>query len=329
MTDSAHSWEPASELPSYDELPAAASGGRSAWGLFPPSDSVGLMRFVTPEVTLRASSLIRSGQVFALDLPLGFYDPPLFERPPLRVETRVGRNALGLDENYQDFNPQAGSQWDALSHVAYDTDTFFAGATLDDVLTRGRAGISHWAERGLATRGVLLDLARGASAAGRPFDPGSPYAFTVDDLEAARLAAGIEFRLGDVIVVRTGFTDWYRGLDPDERSVIADRTRLTAAGVEHTEAMARYLWNSHGVGIASDSPSVEVWPMDHSAEAHPFGVLHRMLLGQFGMAIGELWNLDPLAEWCAANGQYEFFLSSAPLHTVGGVGSPASALAIV
>jgi hypothetical protein len=53
-----------------------------------------------------------------------------------------------------------------------------------------------------------------------------------------------------------------------------------------------------------------------------------MLLGQFGMAIGELWWLDELAEDCAADGIHEFLLTSAPLNTRGGYGSTANALAI-
>jgi kynurenine formamidase len=58
-------------------------------------------------------------------------------------------------------------------------------------------------------------------------------------------------------------------------------------------------------------------------------MLHRFLLGQFGMGIGELWALDTLAARCAELGRHEFFLTSAPLQTVAGVGSPANALAIL
>ena len=67
--------------------------------------------------------------------------------------------------------------------------------------------------------------------------------------------------------------------------------------------------------------------MDHSADAFPFGCLHQVLLGQFGMAIGELWSLEALAEDCARDGVHEFLLTSAPLHA-NSFGSPANALAI-
>ena len=56
--------------------------------------------------------------------------------------------------------------------------------------------------------------------------------------------------------------------------------------------------------------------------------LHQVLIGMFGMALGELWFLDDLAETSAADGVYEFLVVSAPLHQLGGIGSPANALSI-
>lgn len=95
-----------------------------------------------------------------------------------------------------------------------------------------------------------------------------------------------------------------------------------APGVEHTEGMARYLWESGAMAVASDTFAVEVWPPDFSPRTSPFGFLHRVLIGQFGMALGELWWLDDLAADCAEDGGYEFLLTSAPLNSRGGIGSP-------
>jgi kynurenine formamidase len=287
-----------------------------------------LLNLVTEEVTREAARLVRTGRVFPLDLPLEFLSPPLFGRSPLDVETVQLRGGRGLDEVLSGYNTQASSQWDSLAHVAYLDDTFYNGATLDDVLTRGRNSMHHWAARGVATRGVLLDLKREARDRGADYDPGSSHAFTVDDLESARAAAGIEYRPGDVLILRTGFIEWYGRLDADARRSISTKEALRACGIEHTEEMARYLWNTHVMAVASDAPAVEVWPMDHSLENFPFGMLHQVLLAQFGMALGELWNVDPLAEWCAENGRHEFFLTSAPLNRRGGVASPANALAL-
>lgn len=315
-------------LPAYDDLPSARGGGRSAWGLFGKDDNVGLFNLVSDEVTREAAALVRRGRVFSLNAPNSFLDPPLFGRPRLSVEQELVREGRALNEVYNDFNPQSSSQWDALAHVAFDEDSFYNGATLSQALAGTRNTIDAWASRGIATRGVLLDLARDADARGRPFDPGSSHAFSVEDLESARSAGGVSFRPGDVIVLRTGFMAWYQTLRAEDRERISSREELTACGIEHTEAMARYLWDSHAAAVACDCPALEVWPMDHREESFPFGCLHQVLLGQFGMAIGELFWLEELADDCAADGVHEFLLTSAPLNTVGGFGSTANALAV-
>ena len=65
-----------------------------------------------------------------------------------------------------------------------------------------------------------------------------------------------------------------------------------------------------------------------SAAAAPFGFLHRVLIGQFGMALAELLWLKDLAENCAKDNVCEMMFVSAPLHIVGGIGSPANSIAI-
>jgi kynurenine formamidase len=316
------------DLPSYDELPPAAEGGRSGWGIFGEADSIGLMNLQTVDVVRQAAELVKDGKVFPLDVALNFFDPPLFERAVLRIETKVMREGRSLDEVYQDFNPQSASQWDSLAHVGYGIDQFYNGATLDDVLSGGRNTIDHWGRKGIVGRGVLLDLQGTADEQGRPYSPGSSHAFSVEDLEEARKAAGVTFRPGDVIVLRTGFPAWYKSLPQSEKDKLAQRANMTACGIEHTEDMVRYLWDSHASAVASDCPSLEVWPMDYSDEGAPFGTLHRHLIGQLGLAIGELWWLDDLAESCKEDGRYEFMIASAPFNSPGGVGSTANALAI-
>jgi kynurenine formamidase len=89
--------------------------------------------------------------------------------------------------------------------------------------------------------------------------------------------------------------------------------------------MCRYLWDSHVAAVASDTFAVEAVPADRQ---RPLGFLHRILIGQFGMALGELWWTEDLAADCAADGVYEMFFTSAPLNSPGGIGSPPNALAI-
>lgn len=231
-----------------------------------------------------------------------------------------------MDDVYDNFFPQSSSQWDALAHVAYAPDEFYNGLTSDQMIAEGRNGIDHWARRGIAGRGVMLDVYKTLTEAGRPYEPGSSHPITVDDLEMTRKAAGIEFRSGDIVLLNTGFLKWYEGLDAAGRQEIAVPGGLHAPGLEHTEAMLEYVWNSHASAFAADCPALEVCPPNF--DEAPFGLLHRFLIAQFGLALGELWWLQDLADECARDGIYEFLVTSAPLNMPGGIGSPANALAI-
>ena len=65
------------ELPDYADLPPAPRGGRSAWGLFGAGDNLGLVNLMTPERVAAAARLVRRGQIFCLDMPLGSISPAL------------------------------------------------------------------------------------------------------------------------------------------------------------------------------------------------------------------------------------------------------------
>ncbi len=315
------------ELPSYADLPPAPHGGRSAWGLFGPDDNLGLVNLMTPERIAAAARLVRRGQLFCLDLPLGSISPALaaFRGTP-RHHVLHPPGTAGFDDVYDNFYPQAGSQWDSLAHVGYEPDQMYNGATEQEILAGTRNTIERWARHGMAGRAVLLDAERALRDADRPYNPGVNVEFDVEDLELARRQAGVEFAPGDTILLHTGFAAWY--LEQPSQVKARLHGNVAAPGVAHTEAMCEYLWNSHAAAIASDTFAVEAFPADRSAQTHPFGFLHNMLIGQLGMALGELWWLADLADDCAADGVYEMFLVSAPMNAPGGIGSPANAVAI-
>ena len=313
------------ELPSYDELPDAPKGGRSGWHVFGADDQVGLMNLQTPDRVAAAAAEIRRGAVFALSAEVRMFDPPLYGRvmPKHRLITVEGDT--GFDDALDDFNPQSSSQWDSLAHEGYGRNSFYNNATRDDILAGRRNSISHWARRGIVGRAVVLDV---AAIMSDDYDPGQARSVSVDDLERCRATAGVDYLPGDVLILHTGFAAWYREQDAARRELMTSDKTLTAVGVEHSEAMARYLWDAHVSAVVGDNPAVEVWPPDFSREARPFGYMHRILIGQFGMGLGELWWLDDLARDCREDGRYTAFFSSAPLYVEGGVSSPPNAVAI-
>jgi hypothetical protein len=56
--------------------------------------------------------------------------------------------------------------------------------------------------------------------------------------------------------------------------------------------------------------------------------MHETLLSGFGLPIGELFDLEALAQECKRQNRWSFFVTSQPLNVIGGVGSPPNALAI-
>ena len=316
-----------SELPSYRELPEAPRGGRSGWHVFGDDDNLGLVNLLTPDRVVAAAGLVRTGRMFPLDVPLGAIAPALARNRGIPRHTVLHRaGTAGFDDVFDNFYPQAGSQWDSLGHVGYGPDEFYNGATEADILAGLRNTIDHWSRHGIAGRAVMLDIPGAMVAAGRDYDSGASVPIGVDELELARQHAGVEFAPGDIILLHTGFLTWYN----DQPQGVRDRLPggFTAPGLAHSEAVCEYVWDSHAAVIVSDTFAVEVWPPDPSPEARPFGFLHNILIGQFGLALGELWWLKDLADDCAEDGVYESFMVSSPLNAPGGIGSPASATAI-
>ena len=303
----------------------------SSWGLWGKDDVFGCLNLLSPEGVSDGLASAERGRVFNLNLELELPSPPLFSRPTFRhVVHDVG---IGHDDELVDWNTQSSSQWDGFRHLKHPAWGFYNGVADED------HGIHHWARRGIAGRGVLADVARWRAAAGRPIEPGSPDLIAVEDLEATLEAQGAELRVGDLLLIRTGWLSWYRTLDAEGREEAATNSLKSSCGLTRGRATAAGLWNLHIAAIAADNPALEAtpfgpWDPDHMAtwkddpEAAADTMLHFSLLGLLGLPIGELFDFDALAADCAADGRYTFLLTSAPLNLAAGVATPPNALAI-
>jgi kynurenine formamidase len=304
--------------PTYDELLArtdAPSG--STWGLWPGREVLGCLNRITPERRQRAAALVQTGDVHALDLDPELPDPPLFGRARLHREvTWLGD--VGHDEVLDGYNTQSSSQWDGFRHIRSREHGFHGGVADED------HGIHHWAAHGIVTRGVLADVARH-----RPIEPGESDVITPDEVRECLDAQGVHVERGDILVIRTGWTTWYRSLDAAGRQEAAGKQQC--CGLRAGPSTARFLWDLGLAAVAADNPALEVFPPGTGGEEVPDAegrFLHFQLLPRLGLPIGELWDLDALADACAVDGRYDFMLTSAPLRLLNGVASPPNALAI-
>ncbi len=319
-------------LPSYDELPVVPGApAGSSWGLWGPSDKFGCLNLLTAERVRAGVACAVRGAVFNLNLDLELPSPPLFNRSAFAHV--VHDFPLGHDDELSGWNTQSSSQWDGFRHMKHPFFGHYDGVADAD------HGIEHWARRGIVGRAVLADVARWRESVGRPLEPGTPAAIEVDDLMATLDAQGVGIEAGDILLIRTGWVDWYRGLGADERAAVAGAPRLSACGLQRGVASARALWDLHIAAVAADNPALEVMPFGSpdSEESRKWKedpgraaetALHFSLLGLLGIPIGELFDLDALAEDCAADGRYTGLLTSAPLNLSAGVASPPNALVI-
>lgn len=187
---------------------------------------------------------------------------------------------------------------------------------------------------------MLADIGRWRNAAGRALRQDDADVIEAAELLQCLAAQGAHVKPGDILLIRTGWPAWWRGLDAEDRRRRASgptRYPGLAPGAECAQA----LWDLHVSAVASDTPALEVGPasavlpdFDAPADGDPVlaraerTTLHVRLLVLLGMPIGELFDLEALAGDCAADGRYSCMLTSAPLNLPNGVGSPPNAVAI-
>lgn len=320
----------------YDELASAQPAG-SSWDVFGRDDQRGTINFLTDERVAAAARLIRTGRRFGLDHPLTAFEPyPTGTRKNL--DHRVfSNNDWHRDDWVDSFYLQSSSQIDALRHIGHPEHGFYNGLRADqNDETSTALGVHHWADQGIAGRGVLLDVPRYFAREGMPYDPASTVVIDAAMLDAVAESQGVRWHGGEILLLRTAWAEQYLAKSPQERLQTPWRQ---SPGLAQKHEILRWLWDHEIALVAADNLAVEADPVidsdffsenDRPPErgVDHAGMLHRPLIALLGMAMGELWKLDELAADCAVDGVYEFFLTCKPLNLIGGVGSPPNAIAI-
>lgn len=305
----------------------------SNWGRWGDDDQLGTLNLVGPQQIAAAADLVRTGRVFSLAIPFGDSGPQTggFARfNPIHLMTRDGNDALagttprdfyhgrdGYTRSADDIvimPLQCATQWDGLSHILYE-NKMYNGYSADMVSSKGALKNSIMEARDrMIGRGVLLDIARAKGVDW--LEPGTVIG--AEDLENCAVSQRVELRQGDIVLVRTGQMGQVKS-----RGSWGDYAGGSAPGLGLSAA--DWINEKQPSAVATDTWGMEVLPNE---TADVFQPLHIILIVYMGLTVGEIFDLEGLADDCAHDGVYEFLFSSPPLPIEMAVASPINPVAI-
>ncbi|MFJ8659687.1 cyclase family protein [Streptomyces sp. NPDC093795] len=307
---------------------AQAAKACSNWGRWGEDDRLGTVNFLDEAKRREGAALVRRGVSFSLSQRFDIDGPqkgwrrrtnPVHTMLDTGTDAALGNQGLphgiGGADDVIAMPLQCSTQWDGLGHI-FDHGVAWNGRPAEQVVTSDGdqiTGIEHMAPH-IAGRAVLLDIGRTAGQDGELPDG---FAITEEHLAAAAETRGVTVGRGDIVLVRTGQLARVR------RDGWGDYAGGAAPGLSFTTAS--WLHSSEIVGIATDTWGFEVRPNEFD---HAFQPLHQVVIPHIGLLIGEMWDFEALAEDCAADGVYEFWLTAAPLPITGAVGSPVNPVAV-
>lgn len=295
----AQSWQP----------PGDAQRCPSKWGA---GDQRGAANHMKPETVLRATRLIRAGEIFELGRVLHASMPFSVGR---RFELHTKRTTMNPESNRRGSNEeivfseigQVGTQFDGFSHQTIG-ESLYNCFKQGDISTRNgftKLGVEHVGA--LMTRGVLLDI---AALKGVPMLPDT-YGITADDLQRALQREKISLQPGDAIIINTG---WGTLWDKDGARYLKTNPGLTVAAAE-------WLAKQDPMLVGADNGPINVTPDPDPKLSNP---VHQIMLVVNGIHLLENLKLDELA----GKQVYEFAFLVQPLKIQGGTGSTVAPIAV-
>jgi kynurenine formamidase len=308
---------------------ADAAGRVSNWGRWGEDDALGTLNFIDAGKRVRAATLARRGAVFSLASAFDVDGPQRGWRNrvnPVHTMLSTGDDAVagrspfphgigGADDTV--FMPlQCSTHWDGLGHI-FDHGMAWNGRPANDVVTSAGdavTGIERATDR-IVARGLLLDVARAVGDGELP----DGFAITDEHLQATIAAQGATATVGrgDVVLLRTG------QLARCRREGWGSYAGGDAPGLSFTTV--DWLHRVEIAAVASDTWGVEVRPNEFPDAFQPW---HQVVIPHIGLTVGEMFDLESLADDCATDGVYEFLLVAAPLPVTGAVGAPAVPIAL-
>jgi kynurenine formamidase len=315
--------------------PRARSPELSNWGVFGDDDELGAINYQTPAAVLRGAAEIQKGDRYPLNLPADLPRQRPIGRPEFSKVAHLHNvefDGMVTNDDHIVLATQGSSQWDSFVHAGcYEEGVdgvFYNGFTPDDIDADGfvrRGGIDKIAQRGIAGRGVLVDVAR--MIAGGAADP-LPLDYTIGESEflACLGHQGTEVQPGDILCFRTGWSEAYLDADEAGRSALMSPAPGEPAPLNpgiHSE-LARLAHEQRWSAVTADNLGVEVHPFRPDNK----GSAHVRLQRNLGIPFGEIFCYRDLATSCADDRRWSFFFVAVPLWIPGGMGSPSNAMAL-
>ena len=207
------------------------------WGRWGKDDQIGTLNHVTPEDIVKAASLIRTGKVFALGIPLDSNGPqtglfggrfnPIHQMLATGTDAIAGRqdwNKIRYADDTLNLCVQGATHWDALGHIFYE-DKAYNGydAKLIDAKGLSVLGIEHSKSK-MVGRGVLLDIARFRGVDWLKDGEG----ISNDELDKCAKDQNVAIGRGDFVIIRTGQME--RCLKEKQVGRLRRRRRARASG---------------------------------------------------------------------------------------------------
>ncbi|MET0678025.1 MAG: cyclase family protein [Bradyrhizobium sp.] len=284
---------------------------KSKWG---PEDEIGAANYMTPELVMKAASLVKTGKTYALGIPVDTktpaYPPRSFKitivQPGQAGSSGIGPNKATYNDDIIDTWVGIGSQLDGLGHLGVEHVYYNGNKLADFADPTGLKKLGIEKVPPIVTRGVLLDMA----AYYNTDIVKEGTAFNVKEIDEAARKQGVEIRRGDVLIFHTG---WLGLIGKDDKRYSAGEPGLGVEG-------AKYLTSKGVVAVGADTWAVETIPF----ESQNVFEVHQILLAMNGTYILE--NMDTAA--LAADKGYEFLFVLGQPRWRGGVQSMINPIAI-
>ncbi|KAH7099751.1 hypothetical protein BKA62DRAFT_743995 [Auriculariales sp. MPI-PUGE-AT-0066] len=292
-----------------------------------------LNRLTNIRVAAAAQSEIKTGSgTISLNWPLNVQTENSFFARKVFHHEIIDMKAFVANDDVWTLNSQSSSQWDGLRHFGYQKEAlFYNGVTMDDIhgsdangYKKSTNGIQAWSDQGIVGRGVLVDWYgwKTSQTGATVPDPFTSVSIPISELKATLAAQGTELKFGDILFIRSGFIKAYTAKPgPELLEIKGHAPQHTVIGVEQSTDTLKWIWENFSA-VAGDMLTFETWPLVKPV------VLHEILLAGWGCPIGELFDLEKLAEHCKNEARWSFFVASEPCNVPGGVASPPNILAI-